>query len=183
MPVTSFFKYTVLGLCLITISGCTSHQKSKLAVAPNTSEIQVITPIDSEATPSKYALNRDELGRALRGYDPVAYFEDGQAIPGKEAYKLEWQEAIWSFSSSDNRDTFASNPERYAPANGGYCTFGIVLSKKFDGDPQIWLIHEQKLYVFLNSDVKTTFLQDELGNFNRVSNNWPLIKDKSPEAL
>ena len=177
------FSYPIVGLYLIGIVGCAPPQSNTTAAKSSNHSVTVIEPTKSLDTTSEYALNRDELGRALRGYDPVAYFQTGQATPGKEAYRLIWQDAIWSFSSLENRDAFAQEPERYAPANGGYCTFGIVLSKKFDGDPEVWLIHDGRLYVFLNVDVQEAFLQDEPGNFSRVSTNWPLIKDKSPKSL
>ena len=56
----------------------------------------------------------------------------------------------WWFENAKNRDAFASEPEKYAPAVGDYCTFGIVLGKKLVGDPQIWLRENEQLYVFLN---------------------------------
>lgn len=129
------------------------------------------------------ALNADVQGRALRGYDAVAYFESQDAVMGDAAWTVSWQGADWHFSSAENQAKFADNPERYAPENGGFCTFGIVLAKKFDIDPTVWIIREQGLYVFLNEEVKEKFLQDEPGNFQRVQANWPLIRDKSPEDL
>lgn len=165
------------------LSSCATAQTVQMEMAPDSNQIKVIPSETAKSAASEYALNRDEVGRALRGYDPVAYFKNGKAIPGNDVYSLQWQNAIWSFSTPENRDAFADDPEKYAPANGGYCTFGVVLLKKFDGDPQVWLIHEEKLYVFLNSEVQAKFLQDRPGNFDRVSSNWPLIKDKSPESL
>ncbi|MBE7383437.1 MAG: YHS domain-containing protein [Leptolyngbya sp. SIO1E4] len=128
-------------------------------------------------------LNVDEQGRALRGYDAVAYLEAQQAIPGESAWSVSWQGAEWHFSSPENQVKFAENPEKYVPGNGGYCTFGVVLSKKLDGDPTVWLVRNDRLYFFLDEDVKRKFLQDEAGNFERVHNNWPLIANKLPEEL
>ncbi|MGP1375386.1 MAG: YHS domain-containing (seleno)protein [Almyronema sp.] len=136
--------------------------------------------VEPEALPH---LNIDEQGRALRGYDPVAYFAKDQAILGSKQFTAEWEGAVWYFASAQNRDLFMSSPAAYAPANGGYCTFGIVLSKKFDGDPTVWLLNEGRLYLFLNEEVKAKFLQDEVGNLAKAQNNWPKIKDKSPEEL
>ncbi len=132
---------------------------------------------------ARYHVNLDEKGRALRGHDPVAYFTDGEPVEGSKEFRFQWDEAEYYFVSAENRDAFASNPEKYAPANGGYCTFGVILAKKFDGDPQVWLIHNDRLHVFLNQDVKEKFLQDEPGNLAKVSENWPAIEDKSPEEL
>ena len=49
------------------------------------------------------------------------------------------------FSSDENLALFRANPEQYAPRIGGYCTFGIVLQKKFDGDPQCWLTTDSRV--------------------------------------
>ncbi|MEO1400524.1 MAG: YHS domain-containing (seleno)protein [Cyanobacteria bacterium J06635_1] len=130
-----------------------------------------------------FQINRDEQGRALQGYDPVAYFDDGQAIPGDEKYRLSWQDTDWLFATADNRDHFAQAPEQYAPKNGGYCTFGVVLSKKLDGDPEVWSIINDQLYIFLNEEVRDKFLKDKSGNLTKVIKNWPQIQDKSPEEL
>ena len=128
-------------------------------------------------------INVDEQGRALHGYDPVAYAMAGQAVMGKADFQHTWQQAQWWFENAENRDAFAKEPARYAPAVGGYCTFGIVLGKKLDGDPQVWLRENDRLYVFLNDAVKTKFLQDQSGNLNKVQTNWPGIKSKFPEEL
>ena len=90
---------------------------------------------------------------------------------------------IISWPSKEAALAFMSDPEKYAPANGGYCTFGVVLAKKFDGDPEVWSVHDDRLHVFLNQEVKEKFLQDEPGNLVRVAENWPIIRDKSPEEL
>lgn len=130
-----------------------------------------------------HAVNLDERGRALRGYDPVAYFTDGEAVPGKSELSLEWNDATWYFANEANRDAFEQDAEKYAPANGGFCTFGVVLAKKFDGDPEVWSIRDDRLYVFLNEDVKVKFLQDTTGNLEKVATNWPVIADKPADSL
>ncbi|MGD1904450.1 MAG: YHS domain-containing (seleno)protein [Leptolyngbyaceae cyanobacterium] len=159
------------------IGGCTSASDSVTEPTATSVETQ------EAQTASAYHVNLDEKGRALRGHDPVAYFTTGEPVAGSQDFAFEWDDAEYFFASAENRDEFASNPEKYAPANGGYCTFGVVLAKKFDGDPQVWLIHNDRLHVFLNQDVKAQFLQDEPGNLAKVSENWPVIQDKSPEEL
>lgn len=138
---------------------------------------------EASGVPTLAALNLDALGRVLRGYDAVSYFEADQAILGKEDLFVFWKGGYWHFNSPENKAKFEANPEKYAPENGGYCTFGVVLSKKFDIDPTVWLLHGEKLYVFLDENVKEKFLQDTAGNFQRVRNNWPSIEDKFPQEL
>ncbi len=127
--------------------------------------------------------NLDELGFAIHGYDPVSYSQEGGPVLGKQDFQTTWGGAKWRFSTNENLQSFQADPEKYVPANGGYCTFGVVLGKKFDGDPQVWSSNEGRYHLFLNEDVKEKFFQDTEGNFSKVSSNWPGIKAKSPTEL
>jgi YHS domain-containing protein len=169
-----------LGILTIGMSGCRSQSE-----IPNAESLQksVVHPETVQAEENLVHMNLDEEGIALRGYDPVSYFTEGEPVKGQEAYSLVWNDAAWYFATAENRDLFSSEPEKYAPANGGYCTFGIVLRKKFDGDPKVWSVIKSRLYVFLNEDVQQKFLQDSTGNLQKVSANWPVIQFKSPEEL
>ena len=129
------------------------------------------------------ALNVDEEGRALRGFDAVAYHATGTAVAGVADHGFEWQGATWLFASAENRDAFAASPERYAPQNGGYCTFGVVLGKKLDVDPERFLVQDEDLYLFLNAEVQEKFNADLEGNLTRVTSNWPIIADRHPDEL
>ena len=59
-------------------------------------------------------------GIAIKGYDTVAYHTEGRAMKGKKELSYKWNDATWYFASTENRDLFASDPERYAPQFGGY---------------------------------------------------------------
>ncbi|MEM7155665.1 MAG: YHS domain-containing (seleno)protein [Myxococcota bacterium] len=141
------------------------------------------TKVAAKADAPTHDINLDEQGRGLRGFDPLAYHTDGQALLGRAEHTFEWKGAKWQFSSEENMKKFSAEPERYSPANGGWCTFGVVLGKKFDGDPSVWLIDDDSLYVFLNEEVKAKFLEDQAGNMTKVKTNWPTIENQSPAAL
>ena len=51
-------------------------------------------------------------GAAIEGYDPVAYFMDGKAVEGQDAYTHDWKGVAWKFASAEHRDAFAANPEK-----------------------------------------------------------------------
>jgi YHS domain-containing protein len=59
-------------------------------------------------------------GVALKGYDPVAYFTQGQPVKGQNEYQLEWNNAKWLFASSEHLALFQDDPAKYAPQYGGY---------------------------------------------------------------
>jgi hypothetical protein len=52
---------------------------------------------------------------AVGGYDPVSYFTEGKAVVGQATIGPDYQDAIWRFVSSANRDTFKTSPAQYAP--------------------------------------------------------------------
>ncbi|MEM7585181.1 MAG: YHS domain-containing (seleno)protein [Acidobacteriota bacterium] len=172
-----------LSLLIALTTGCSSEPD-----APPVSEQVPEAPAATAAPePAEVAerpeLNLDERGRALRGYDPVAYFAEGKAVAGDPEVQESWNGADYQFTSEANRQAFLEDPERYLPAHGGYCTFGIVLGKKFDGDPEVWLVRDDELHIFLDEEVQGKFLADEAANFARVEANWPGIRDKTAREL
>ena len=65
-------------------------------------------------------INTDSKGLAIQGYDPVAYFNQGEAIKGTKEFTYQWMGAEWRFVGGEHLDLFRSNPEQYAPQYGGY---------------------------------------------------------------
>lgn len=89
-------------------------------------------------------------GPAIGGFDAVAYFTEGAPIEGDARYTHEWNGAIWRFTSPENRDQFKSEPERYAPQYGGYCSFAMSSGSFSPGEAKRWRIVDGKLYLNAN---------------------------------
>ena len=93
-------------------------------------------------------------GVAIDGHDTVAYHKIGDTDPhkaskGSKSWKAEWKGATWLFTTEADRNLFAADPERYAPAYNGHCANALSLGKgllKTDGTH--WQIFENKLYTF-----------------------------------
>ena len=49
-------------------------------------------------------VNRTPGGVAAKGYDVVAYFEDGRPVKGSSRFTYEWMGANWQFSTGERRD-------------------------------------------------------------------------------
>lgn len=132
-------------------------------------------------TPGKVSQTRpvDEInlehGLALKGYDPVAYFAQGQPVAGDTAISYQWQNATWRFSSAEHREAFMADPERYAPQFGGYCAFAVSQGTTADADPHQWAVVDGKLYVNNNAFAKKLWDQDRPANIVAGDANWPLI--------
>ena len=80
---------------------------------------------------------------AIKGYDPVAYFTQNEAVKGSEQFSYRWLGATWQFASSENRDLFAHEPVKYAPQYGGLCADGVSFGTVTTNiDPKAWRIIE-----------------------------------------
>ncbi len=127
---------------------------------------------------STSALNVDEHGVALRGYDPVAYFSGGKPTRGLETISASYRGARYLFATEADKKRFVSNPQKYIPQFGGFCSVGTAYGQKVDTDPMTGVVVNGKLY--LNNDAKAgeIFKKDTPGIIDRAERNWPTVKDK-----
>ncbi len=122
-------------------------------------------------------VNTTWLGNAIEGYDPVAYHTAGQPMEGSSDFEYEWQDATWRFVSAENRDLFAADPEKYAPAYGGYCAYGVSQGAKPNIDPDAWSIVDDQLYLNLNKKIQARWEKDIPGYITKADKIWPTIMD------
>lgn len=119
-----------------------------------------------------------DSAQAIRGYDPVAYFTEGKPVKGNDQFSFKWKDATWYFASQQDLDSFAKEPEKFAPQYGGYCAYGCSFGKKAPVDPYAWTIVDGKLYLNNSLQVKEKWMQDQKGKIEQADKNWPDIKDK-----
>lgn len=117
------------------------------------------------------------------GYDVVSYFTESEAVRGNGKHTYVHEGVAYLFSSEENKNAFAGNPEKYLPAYGGYCAYGVALGKKFYSDPEVWEIVDGTLYLNLDRDIQKEWRKDKSGNIKKANANWNSIKDKSPGQL
>jgi len=87
-------------------------------------------------------------GLAIKGYDPVAYHKEGKPVKGSNKFELKWKDATWRFASTEHRDLFRADPEKYAPRYGGYCAWAVAQGTTASVDPKnAWKIVDGKLYL------------------------------------
>lgn len=113
---------------------------------------------------------------AAAGHDVVAYHTMGKPVPGDAAYTATYQGVTWKFSSAANRDLFAAEPAKYAPAYGGWCAVGAAKGKKIAIDPAYFAVVDGQLY--LNSSQgahENVFLKDVPGTIAKGESNWKRI--------
>lgn len=118
-------------------------------------------------------VNKDRNGVAIKGYDPVAYFEDGRPTKGSSEYSAQWAGATYLFANKDHRDAFTAAPEKYAPQYGGYCAWAVSNSYTADADPAAWKIIDGKLYLNYNKSVQSKWEPESAKRIAAADKNWP----------
>lgn len=127
------------------------------------------------------AIDKDDEGAALKGFDAVAYFAVENAVKGRPEYEYVWNGAKWLFSSEENLQKFRQNPEAYAPQFGGYCSYAVSRGYTADGDPNAWKIVDGKIYLNYNLEVKEMWEKDQQQNIKKGEENWNGFKAKKPQ--
>lgn len=112
----------------------------------------------------------------LHGVDPVAFIRLGNRIEGTAKFSAVHDGVAYYFASEENLQAFKASPSAFTPQNGGYCTFGVSVGKKFDGDPKYAAVRDGKLYVFLNEDILRAFQKDPAGTIAKADMNWRSIR-------
>ncbi|MES0825899.1 YHS domain-containing (seleno)protein [Ruegeria sp. SCP11] len=113
---------------------------------------------------------------AAHGVDLVALVNDGNPVEGFASHSATYDGASYYFTSVENREAFEANPAAYLPQHGGFCSFGVSVGKKFDGDPDQYLVADGKLYLFLNAETRAAFLKDVTGTAKTADDQWAQIK-------
>jgi YHS domain-containing protein len=117
-------------------------------------------------------------GKAIRGYDVVAFFTEGKAVRGSDTLAYTYKDAQWLFSSVKNREAFKGNPDKYLPQYGGYCAYGTADGHKAPTETDTWTIVDGKLYFNYNQKVKGLWTTDQPRLIEKADTQWPMIKDK-----
>lgn len=131
----------------------------------------------------------DETGFAASGYDVVAFHSltqvapgstQPEAIPGKASITADYNNAVWAFSSEGNRDKFLADPAKYAPAYDGHCAYGVAQGGKVPGNPNLWRIVEDTLYLNINPQVVSLWEPDIPGQIATANKKWIKAEGKKP---
>src|SRR5882757_2052460 len=117
-------------------------------------------------------------GKAIKGYDPVAFFMVSKPVMGADSLSYSWNGATWLFSNRQNLQRFKAQPEKYAPQYGGYCAYGASQGHKAPTEIDTWTILNDKLYFNYNQKVKEIWTKDKPGYIQKADKQWPEIKGK-----
>lgn len=99
-------------------------------------------------------------GLAIYGVDPVAYFSQGRVVEGRGAWELRHSGAVWRFSNEGNRQAFKADPLVYMPRFGGNDPTALARGVVLIGNPRIWVLFADRLYLFHTVPARAAFLAD-----------------------
>lgn len=140
-----------------------------------------LAPIANGIASEEFNANAD--GIVIEGYDPVAYFLDNKPIKGNPSISAKFEGGTYLFANKRNRETFLSSPGAYAPAYGGWCSYGVRVGKKFRIDPNAWKIVDDRLFLQLDQGTQKVWLKDQTKNIEIADRLWPNLKSMPADAL
>jgi YHS domain-containing protein len=108
----------------------------------------------------------------LKGYDPVAYFNQGKAVRGNPSITSKYHGATYLFASREDKAEFDKSPAKFEPQYGGYCAYSMAKGERHDIDPKAFHIYQGKLYVCQTPEQMKKFSANIDGNVSKADQNW-----------
>lgn len=119
-------------------------------------------------------VNATAAGIAVDGFDTVAYFKLGHPVKGRPEYSVVYQGVRWLFATPEHRNTFAADPERYAPKYNGFCAVAVSEGAAAEVDfVNGWTIVDGALFLNWSAAVKHIFLAELSERLPASRKNWP----------
>jgi len=115
---------------------------------------------------------------AIKGYDTVAYFTQGEPVKGSDEFSTSYKGANWLFSSQENLDLFLANPTKYEPQYGGFCAYAVAQGSTASIKPELFTIHEGRLFLNYSNSINDKWLANKKDFIEKADANWPAIRDK-----
>ncbi len=126
---------------------------------------------------SEWVIRDDFSGVAIGGYDPVAYFIDGEPRLGDPEIEVEWGGAYFVFVNQGNAAAFRDAPAVFVPAYGGYGVIGVSKGLPQEGDPTIFVVRGRRLFFFHSMADRHDFLADPDGLAALADSKWPAVRE------
>ncbi len=139
--------------------------------------VSAATAQESSTDTLKYCLNREYIG--IGGFDPVSYFKSDKPVPGSTSISARHDGVEYRFASHDNKNEFMSNPSKYLPQFGGWCSMTLAMGRATTPKYDNFTITAGKLYLFertLSVNGRELWLKDTKGNEVVAAKNYHSYK-------
>jgi YHS domain-containing protein len=135
---------------------------------------------DARSATSGQVWSDANSGFAIGGFDPIAYFTDRRAVEGNPDHEWEWNGVTWRFANSGNLAAFREHPEIYVPEFGGYGAITIARGYTAPGNPRIWALRKDRLYLFYSVEDLRQWQEDPDKWISLAERNWPKLRGSLP---
>ena len=115
-------------------------------------------------------------GFAIGGYDVVSYWSLTGPVLGNDAYEVQMEKTTWRFSNKGNFEEFRKYASVYTPQFSGYGAYAVSQGKAPRGNPRIWAIEDNKLYLFFSLEGKKKWLEEREQSIRKAIENWPALR-------
>ena len=132
--------------------------------------------LPGQSATTEWVVTDRNSGLAIHGFDPVAYFVEGAPIQGRGEFEYRHAGVVWQFKNPGNKAAFAHDPEVYSPRFGGYDPIGLARGVPLAGDPRIWIIAGERLYLFQSQENRAAFAEDQGRAAEAADAAWPAIQ-------
>ncbi len=127
-----------------------------------------------------HSYNLPSTGIAIEGYCPVAYQQENKPVRGSAEHASLYNGVTYHLSSANAKAAFDKDPEKYIPAFGGWCAYGMAVQDKFPVDPTNFKIVDGRLMLFLrnvNVDALEKWNQgDEQVQVKKAEKHWEKVQ-------
>ncbi|MFN0301991.1 MAG: YHS domain-containing (seleno)protein [Burkholderiales bacterium] len=108
----------------------------------------------------------------LLGHDPVSYFSGASPVPGKADLNARHRHGTYRFATAENRERFLADPARFAPRYGGFCAKGVSYAVRAGGDPLVYEIRGDRLFIFVNDYARDYWRTDPRDFIDKADFYW-----------
>ncbi len=136
----------------------------------------LVPPGMIRAATTEYLVVDRNSGLAISGFDPVAYFIEGVASLGKGEFEASFAGAVWRFRNEGNRGAFIADPDTYMPRFGGYDPVEVARGVAIPGDPRLWTLSGERLYLFATPESRELFAGDAERMIATADRRWPSVQ-------
>jgi hypothetical protein len=130
----------------------------------------------TDAATTEYVVVDRNSGLAINGFDPIAYFTDHAAVLGRGEFEYRYAGAVWRFHNLGNRAAFAADPDVYMPRYGGYDAVAVGRQAPVAGDPRVWVITGERLYLFSSAESRAAFISGTAAAIATADRAWPKVQ-------
>jgi hypothetical protein len=135
-----------------------------------------LTLMQPRADAAEHVVVDPHTGLAIAGFDPVAYFAEASPVLGKGDFEYAVAGAVWRFRNEGNRAAFVDDPQIYMPRFGGYDPVALARGVGVPGNPRVWLIVENRLYLFFTPEARAAFADNAKTIVEAAARNWPAVQ-------